>query len=117
MPPQAVGMPELAGVAGIIGAAVNEGRVPGVVATVGRGSATLATWVAGQADTSPGTARPMAADTLFDLASPTKVVATTTAVLALVSAGELTLGAPVIRYLPGFTACREGPVTIRHLLT
>jgi CubicO group peptidase (beta-lactamase class C family) len=110
-------MPELAKVAEIIEAATGGGHVPGVVAVVGRGPTTLATWVAGQADTTPGAARPMAADTLFDLASLTKVVATTTAVLALVSAGRLTLDDPVIRYLPGFTACREGPVAIGHLLT
>jgi CubicO group peptidase (beta-lactamase class C family) len=110
-------MAELSVVAEIIGAATGGGHVPGVVAAVGRGPTTLATWVAGQADTTPGAARPMAADTLFDLASLTKVVATTTTVLTLVSADRLALGDPVIRYLPGFTACREGPVTIRHLLT
>jgi CubicO group peptidase (beta-lactamase class C family) len=101
----------------IIGTAVAGGRVPGAVVAAGRGPVPLATWVVGQADTTPGSARAMAADTLFDLASLTKVVAATTAVLALAGRGELGLADPVTRYLPGFTACRQGPVTIRHLLT
>jgi CubicO group peptidase (beta-lactamase class C family) len=101
----------------IIAAAVAGGHIPGVVAAVGRGPATLASWVAGQADTTPGRSRAMTADTVFDLASLTKVVATTTATLALASQQRLSLGDPVTRYLPGFSACRAGPVTLRHLLT
>ena len=58
----------------------------------------------------------MTAGTLFDLASLTKVVATTSAVLALAGRGRLGLDDPAARYLPGFTALRDGPVTIRHLL-
>ena len=101
----------------IIGAAVASGHIPGVVAAAGRGPATLASWVAGQADSTLDHSRAMSADTVFDLASLTKVVATTTATLALAGQGELGLGDPVTRYLPGFVACREGPVTVRHLLT
>jgi len=101
----------------IIGAAMAGRRIPGVVAAVGRGPATLATWVAGQADCTPGRDRAMSADTVFDLASLTKVVATTTATLALAGQGRLGLHDPVTRYLPAFAACRAGPVTIWHLLT
>lgn len=101
----------------LIGAAVRDGGVPGAVAAVGRGQVTLARWVAGQADTTPATARPMTAETLFDLASLTKIVATTTAVLALTGRGQLRLDDPADRYLPQFTALADGPVTIRHLLT
>jgi CubicO group peptidase (beta-lactamase class C family) len=100
----------------IAGAAVRDGGVPGAVAAVGRGPVTLSSWVAGQADTTPGAARPMTAATLFDLASLTKVVATTTAVLALAGAGRLGLDDAAARYLPGFTALRDEPVTIRQLL-
>lgn len=100
----------------IVAAAVRDGGVPGAVAAAGRGPVTLSAWVAGWADTTPGTSRPMTAGTLFDLASLTKVVATTTAVLALAGRGRLGLDDPAARYLPGFTALRGGPVTIRHLL-
>jgi CubicO group peptidase (beta-lactamase class C family) len=100
----------------IVGAAVRDGRVPGAVAAVGRGPETLASWAAGQADATPGTARPMTSGTLFDLASLTKVVATTTAVLALAGGRQLGLDDPAARYLPAFAALHHGPVTIRHLL-
>jgi CubicO group peptidase (beta-lactamase class C family) len=100
----------------IIAAAVRDGGVPGAVAVAGRDQVTLSTWVAGRADTTQATARPMTAATLFDLASLTKVVATTTAVLALAGGGQLGLDDQAARYLPGFTALGDGRVTIRHLL-
>src|SRR5579875_3150406 len=93
----------------LLTAAVRAGQVPGAVAAVGRGPATLGCWAAGWADTTPGTARRMTAGTVFDLASLTKVVATTTAVLALAGQGSLSLDDPVTRYLPAFAARREGP--------
>ncbi len=99
----------------LLESAVVGGGIPGLVAMVGHGPAILRQWVAGQADTNP--ARPMLAGTIFDLASLTKVVATTTVTLALVSRGELALDDPVVAYLPRFEACRGGPVTVRHLLT
>jgi serine-type D-Ala-D-Ala carboxypeptidase len=102
-------------VGALLAAAVTEGTVPGAVAIAGRGPVTLGQWVAGQADAIRG--RPMRAGTVFDLASLTKVVATTTATLALVGQGQLSLDDPVTGYLPEFTACRNGPVTVRHLLT
>jgi CubicO group peptidase (beta-lactamase class C family) len=101
--------------AAILDAAVRERRVPGAVAVVGEGQATLATWAAGQADTTAGGARPMRADTLFDLASLTKVAGTVTAVLALAGRGGIGLDDPAGRYLPSFSALRA--VTIRQLLS
>src|SRR5439155_1338608 len=71
--------------------------------------------LADQADAIAG--RPMRAGTVFDLASLTKVVATTTVTLALAGRGELALGDPVAGYLPDAAACRDGGVTIAHLLT
>jgi CubicO group peptidase (beta-lactamase class C family) len=56
--------------------------------------------------------------TLYDLASLTKVIGLTTAVMLAVDEGRLALDSSVVRYVPGFGA--EGPrrsVTIRHLLT
>jgi CubicO group peptidase (beta-lactamase class C family) len=109
-------LPGLARAGETVAAAVRGGGVPGAVAAVGRGQVTQSSWVAGRADTTLATARPMTAWTLFDLASLTKVVATTTAVLALAGGGQLGLDDQAARYLPGFTALRDGPVTIRHLL-
>jgi CubicO group peptidase (beta-lactamase class C family) len=97
----------------IIARAVADGGVPGVVAAAGRGPSTLGSWVAGQADTTAGAARPMRYDTVFDLASLTKVVATTTVTLALAGAGSLGLDDAVRGYLPRV----RWDVTIRDLLT
>jgi len=95
--------------------AVGEGGIPGAVAVTGRGPVTLGRWVAGLADSNDR--RPMRADTVFDLASLTKVVATTTVTLALAGRGELKLSDPVAGYLPDARACHDGQVTIAHLLT
>ena len=95
--------------------AVGDGGIPGAVAAAGQGPVTLGRWAAGQADAIAG--RPMRPDTVFDLASLTKVVATTTVTLALAGRGELGLGDPVAAYLPDAAAGRDGRVTVAHLLT
>jgi CubicO group peptidase (beta-lactamase class C family) len=99
----------------LLDAAVSAGGIPGAVAVAGQGPVTLGRWAAGQADALQG--RPMRPDTIFDLASLTKVVATTTVTLALAGRGQLGLADPVADYLPGFGACRDAGVTIAHLLT
>jgi CubicO group peptidase (beta-lactamase class C family) len=60
---------------------------------------------------------PMARETVFDLASLTKVLATTTAVLLLVEEGRLVLDDPVAKVLPHFGEREKEGVTLRHLLT
>ena len=57
------------------------------------------------------------ADTLYDLASLTKVVVTTTMAMILVNEGRLDLDAPVQKFLPGFQGPGKEAVTVRHLLT
>src|SRR5205823_8722082 len=95
--------------------AVGDGGIPGAVAAVGRGPVTCGRWAAGQADAIAG--RPMRAGTVFDLASLTKVVATTTVTLALAGRGQLGLGDPVAGYLPDAAVGRDGRVTVARLLT
>src|SRR5690606_34998944 len=53
----------------------------------------------------------------YDLASLTKVVGTTTAVMLLYDDGKLELDAPVKRYVPGFSGGLKDQVTVRQLLT
>ena len=60
---------------------------------------------------------PMTEDTIFDAASLTKVVATTTAVMKLAEQGRIDVEAPVRRYLPEFAANGKEAVTVRQLLT
>ena len=62
-------------------------------------------------------ARPVTSETIYDMASLTKVVGLTTAAMMLVSAGTLDLNAPVHRYVPAFQGAGKERVTIRHLLT
>src|SRR2546429_6370937 len=60
-------------------------------------------------------ARPVSPEsTLYDLASLTKVVATTTAAMLLVERGKLDLDAPVARYVPEFDAPGTAGITVRQ---
>jgi len=60
---------------------------------------------------------PMARDTIFDLASLTKVMATATALLLLTEEGAVGLDDPVAKHLPLFAERDKEAVTVRHLLT
>jgi CubicO group peptidase (beta-lactamase class C family) len=61
--------------------------------------------------------RVMRTTTMFDLASVTKVMATTMAMMLLVDRGKIDLDAPVSRYLPDFRGPRLDSITVRHLLS
>jgi CubicO group peptidase (beta-lactamase class C family) len=107
--------------------AVATGLVPGAVLAAGvRTADPVLLHVTGHAQRDAAATRPMTADTVFDLASLTKVVATLPIVLRLVGRGEIGLDQPVVRYLPRFAgaggvgrAGRVGKdtVTVRQLLT
>lgn len=99
----------------LLQAAVADGAFPGAVCLVARHGQRFVEAAVGkhgyEAD-----APAVAADTLFDLASLTKVCATTPAVLRLVAAGKLSLDDPVQKWLPAFTGTGKDGVTVRHLL-
>jgi uncharacterized protein YbbC (DUF1343 family)/CubicO group peptidase (beta-lactamase class C family) len=59
----------------------------------------------------------MTVDTIFDIASLTKVIATTTAVMQLEEQGRIRLSDPVVRYIPEFSQNGKGDITVRDLLT
>jgi uncharacterized protein YbbC (DUF1343 family)/CubicO group peptidase (beta-lactamase class C family) len=59
----------------------------------------------------------MTTNTIFDIASLTKVVATAPAVMKLIEEGKLRLDDPVVRYLPAFAPNGKDQITIRMLLT
>jgi CubicO group peptidase (beta-lactamase class C family) len=98
-------------------AALEEGRsagvAPALAAVVLRGGATVHASFHGAL--APG-GRALEARDLFDVASLTKVMATTTLVAGLVDAGTISLDAAVAPRLPGFEAGGKGAVTLRHLL-
>lgn len=60
---------------------------------------------------------PMEEDTVFDLASLTKVVGTLPAVLKLIDEGEIRLDDPIDLFLPGFSQNGKESIKLRHLLT
>jgi CubicO group peptidase (beta-lactamase class C family) len=96
--------------------ALADDAFPGAIAVVGRHDRLLSTVTVGRLERTGGAARP-GDTTVWDLASLTKVVGTTSAVLQLVAARQLALDAPVGRYLPAWTAAGDSAVTVRHLLT
>jgi uncharacterized protein YbbC (DUF1343 family)/CubicO group peptidase (beta-lactamase class C family) len=60
---------------------------------------------------------PMTIDTIFDLASLTKVVATATSIMILVEQGKVSLADPVARYIPEFAKFGKERVTVEQLMT
>jgi CubicO group peptidase (beta-lactamase class C family) len=92
------------------------GAYPGAVVVIGTRDSILYARGYGHFTWNPGSAVPDPAGSLFDLASLTKVVATTTAAMLLVDRGQLVLQRPVSAYLPAFTGPGKEQVTVRQLL-
>lgn len=87
----------------------------GAVYTVVHGGEVVAEGAVGRQSEEPD--RPATRETIFDLASLTKPVATATAIMLLAEEGTFHLGEEVAAYLPDGTAERLGGITLRHLLT
>src|SRR5882757_740368 len=81
--------------------AVRDGLIPGAVLVVGHNGKIVHRKAYGQRALVPAR-EPMTIDTIFDLASLTKVVATTPAVMRLFEQGKIRLADPVTKYLPEF---------------
>lgn len=96
--------------------AVASGELPGAVVLVGRGERVLHQRAVGLRATVPRPS-PMDVATVFDVASLTKPLATTLAVLSLAERGTLDLDAPLGRVLPEFRGPEFAAVTIRRMLT
>ena len=100
----------------VIEAAIHDKLLPGAVVVVGRRERVLYERSFGNRAVSPAV-EAMTADTIFDLASLTKVVATTTSVMMLVEGGRIRLDDPAARFVPEFGKYGKDRVSIRHLLT
>jgi len=99
--------------------AVASGEIPGAVVVVGQGEQVLYRGVFGLRRSIPPT-ESMTADTVFDIASLTKPLGTTLAIMSLAERGKLSLDASIGTYLPEFRRRATpafGDVTIRRLLT
>ena len=117
--PKAVGMSasRLQSIDRLVARGIKEGGYPGAAVVVGRKGAAVwekgfgtLSWSKTSGAVDPG-------QTIYDLASLTKVVGTTTAMMILFDEGRLELDAPVSKYLPAFAGGHKDSVTIRHLLT
>jgi len=99
----------------ILDKAVADGAFPGAYAVVGTREGILAEYGAGRLDSADAT-RPTSR-TVWDLASLTKVVNTTSAMLQLVGSGRVALDSPMVRYLPEWQVAGAERVTVRHVLS
>ncbi len=91
-------------------------QLPGAVVLVGRQGKIVWRKAYGNRALEPNT-EAMTPDTIFDLASLTKVVATATSVMILVERGKIRLGDPVSRYIPEFGEMGKKTITVEQLLT
>jgi len=106
----------LGAVDSIIQQAIADGSIPGAVLIVGHDGKVVYRKAYGERALEPRR-EPMTLDTVFDLASLTKVIATTTAVMQLVEQGKVRLNDPVAKYLPEFAQNGKDDITVRQLLT
>ena len=126
--PDAATAPDFATVSKLINNAIAADKLPGAVVVIGHGGKVAFHQAYGSRklpgepglDGSPAPAEPMTEDTIFDLASLTKCLATATAVMVLYEQGSVQFDDPVQQYLPDFNRAndpRRAQVTVRMLLT
>lgn len=126
--PDAVVTPDFPTVSTLMNDAIAAHRLPGAVVVIGHGGKVVfhqaygTRKLAGEPglDGSPAPAEAMTQDTIFDLASLTKVLATATAVMQLFEQGKVQFDDPVQKYLPDFNTANDpqrAEVTVRMLLT
>jgi uncharacterized protein YbbC (DUF1343 family)/CubicO group peptidase (beta-lactamase class C family) len=100
----------------IIEGAIQNNQIPGAVLLISHDGTVVYRKAYGQRSLEPRR-EPMTLDTIFDIASLTKVVATTTAVMQLVQKGMIRDNDPVTKYIPEFAQNGKEDVTVRELLT
>jgi len=96
--------------------AVDKGMTPGAVCIVGHNGIFVYRKAFGNRAVNPKP-EPMTIDTVFDMASLTKIMATTGSIMRMVQLGQIKLNDPVSRYIPEFAQNGKEEVTIRQLLT
>jgi uncharacterized protein YbbC (DUF1343 family) len=98
-----------------INRAVRENQIPGAVVLVGHEGKIIYEKAYGNRALAP-VREPMTLDTIFDVASLTKIVATTSGMMKLVSEGKVAVDDPVTKYLPRFQG-GHSDITVRDLMT
>jgi uncharacterized protein YbbC (DUF1343 family)/CubicO group peptidase (beta-lactamase class C family) len=106
----------LAVIDAIIKDAIERGNIPGAVVLVGHNRKVVYRKAFGYRSLEPRRER-MTAETIFDMASLTKVIATTTCVMQLIGDGKIKPNDTVAHYLPEFAQNGKEDITVRQLLT
>ena len=116
--PESVGMDStrLAVIDDLVAEGLSQNKMPGCVVVIGRREGIVFRKAYGFRQTQPEQI-PMTLDTVFDLASLTKPIATATSVMLLIQQGKLELNQTVASIIPEFAANGKDTITIRHLLT
>ena len=116
--PDAAGMDSarLAVIDDIVREGIEQGKMPGCVVIIGRREGIVFRKSYGFRQTTPQQV-PMTMNTVFDLASLTKPIATATSVMILVQQGKVDINAAVALYLPEFAVNGKDQITVRQLLT
>jgi uncharacterized protein YbbC (DUF1343 family)/CubicO group peptidase (beta-lactamase class C family) len=99
----------------IINDAIAQQQIPGAVLVVGHDGQVVYRKAYGSRALEPGR-EAMTLDTVFDCASLTKVIATTTAIMQLWEQGKIRMNDPVARYFPEFVQNGKQDITVRQLL-
>lgn len=99
----------------VINQAIREDKIPGAVALVGHNGQVVYRKAYGNRALLP-VKEPMTTDTIFDIASLTKIVATTSGMMKLFEQGRVRIDDPVTKYLPEFQGGMS-PITVRDLMT
>ncbi|MGB9182336.1 MAG: exo-beta-N-acetylmuramidase NamZ domain-containing protein [Pyrinomonadaceae bacterium] len=115
--PAAVGMSakRLAQMDEVIGQAIARKELPGAVVLVARRGRIVWRKAYGSRAVLPAHEQ-MTTDTIFDLASLTKILATATSIMILVERGQVRLSDPVSRYIPELKGEGRDTLTVEHLL-
>jgi serine-type D-Ala-D-Ala carboxypeptidase len=115
--PSSVGMSakRLEKVDKVVARAIKAGGFPGAAVLIGRKGATVLEKGYGNLSWS-GKNSVVPARTIYDLASLTKVIATTTGIMVLFDEGKVRLEDPVSRFIPGFSGGAKDDITIKQLL-
>ena len=100
----------------VINEAIQEGTIPGAVLIIGHDGRVIYRKAYGARALEPRR-EAMTLDTIFDVASLTKVIVTSTAVMQLVEKGKVRLNDAVAKYLPEFAQNGKDDITVRQLLT
>ena len=116
--PEAVSLStsRLAQIDQIIAGSIGKRELPGAVVLVARNGRVVWSKAYGSRAVEPAP-EPMTNDTIFDLASLTKVVATATSIMILVERGKVRLSDPVSKYIPELKGEGRERITIELLLT